>query len=130
MQCNCTTANRFSSNYIYADIAQLVVHRIRNPKVASSILAISSIKNNRLSRWGQPVLHLVALVHIIQQYLFQLILNSGQLLLGILPGNSALLLDFQGFRQGSYQILINLFYGFHIHNTAVIFLGCFNGIQL
>lgn len=52
MQCNCTTANRFSSNYIYADIAQLVVHRIRNPKVASSILAISSKKNNRLSRWG------------------------------------------------------------------------------
>ena len=43
MQCNCTTANRFSSNYIYADIAQSVVHRIRNPKVASSILAISSI---------------------------------------------------------------------------------------
>lgn len=98
MQCNCTTANRFSSNYIYADIAQSVVHRIRNPKVASSILAISSIKNNRLSRWGQPVLYLVALVHIIQQYLFQLVLNSGQLLLGILPGNSALLLDFQGFR--------------------------------
>lgn len=94
MQCNCTTANRFSSNYIYADIAQSVVHRIRNPKVASSILAISSIKNNRLSRWGQPVLYLVALVHIIQQYLFQLVLNSGQLLLGILPGNSALLLDF------------------------------------
>ncbi len=62
---------------IYADIAQLVVHRIRNPKVASSILAISSIKNNRLSRWGQPVLHLAALVHIIQQYLFQLVLNSG-----------------------------------------------------
>lgn len=77
MQCDCTTANRFSSNYIYADIAQSVVHRIRNPKVASSILAISSIKNNRLSRWGQPVLHLAALVHIIQQYLFQLILNSG-----------------------------------------------------
>ena len=94
MQCNCTTANRFSSNYIYADIAQSVVHRIRNPKVASSILAISSTKNNRLSRWGQPVLRLVALVHIIQQYLFQLVLNSGQLLLGILPGNSALLLDF------------------------------------
>lgn len=102
MQCNCTTANRFSSNYIYADIAQSVVHRIRNPKVASSILAISSIKNNRLSRWGQPVLYLAALVHIIQQYLFQLVLNSGQLLLGILPSNSALLLDFQGFRQGSY----------------------------
>ena len=28
-----------------ADIAQSVVHRIRNPKVASSILATSSIKN-------------------------------------------------------------------------------------
>ena len=47
MQRDCTTANRFSSNYIYADIAQSVVHRIRNPKVASSILAISSIKKQQ-----------------------------------------------------------------------------------